>query len=780
MKDFLTFLLDKDGRSLVKRGGTVQAVPDQVPTRYNPSGMDEMAIVWERSLQELCSWRSWSNPFTFYYEDADILREYLYGRPISEKLYILLAQRGLRLTDTTYRWHYEFLYKGAIDTVSLKHDGPGVSAQITEGGLAAKYKAGKGATRELSLSDGEAILVKDDGINIAFSADMLALEGKYVAMTPNATNVKKTFTVGTIKTSVEDTTLNIGIVDVFSEEVNGIDYATSEKWFLQATGEVTFHLQLKFSLNIFKSHTGNGGHAWLRLIKQDGSTVYEFASATFGSSGFNRSYTIEKTVEVTLQENDRLFLIAEVEITAGLFNNAIALVDLSLRESEMKISYFARYKTTYVPALRLSTAYKRLVGAVTGDSSLASSTLLPQYDHYALTSGDGLRSLRGAVVKTSLEEFREFTRVVLAGDIGVEKGRVECEAYEHFLPTDNPIQLGRVKNLVPTRAKEVFCNTMKVGYKVRTIDDTNGKYSAHNTHLYTFDKVEEVKELSFISPYYACPYAQEILRHNYEGKTTTDSEKDGDVFILDIEDEPELSITAHLLMATGFFNMGILRFPDQEHMDKFTQGMRFSLGDTQLNNGLYTVGAFGDNGQGGFDVYTLEPLQAEDAPAATVRGNVYRLRRDPALTITGVPDPGSMYNMSLTPKQIARRQQRWIDSVFYGFAGQSLRFETTEKNRDLKAVDAQGNVVDEDADFPIGANPLFLPYHFDLDAETPVDLVQIHEEDPNRPYAFERGDGVILTGFSMRDGIAPATYKEQSFKLLAAPNNDFTMLKKYG
>jgi hypothetical protein len=156
-----------------------------------------------------------------------------------------------------------------------------------------------------------------------------------------------------------------------------------------------------------------------------------------------------------------------------------------------------------------------------------------------------------------------------------------------------------------------------------------------------------------------------------------------------------------------------------------------------------------------------------------IAGDYYSLRREVGI-ITGVPDPDSVFNVSLSPKRILLAWQRYINSMFYKLEGQKLKFQTTEKNADFTTTIA-GITIQENSDLTITTDRLFLPFYFDFDTQVPVDLVSIMEQTPNRAFTFT-WLGSMFTGFLMKAGIAPNTNKEQAFKLLAAPSNDMTKL----
>jgi hypothetical protein len=155
-------------------------------------------------------------------------------------------------------------------------------------------------------------------------------------------------------------------------------------------------------------------------------------------------------------------------------------------------------------------------------------------------------------------------------------------------------------------------------------------------------------------------------------------------------------------------------------------------------------------------------------------GTYYNLKRETYTTVTGLPDPNTTFNIEqLTPKRLLKTHQSWIDSIFYGFEGELLKFQTTEKNADLYTDN--GVVYDENADFEIGTSALLLPYYLEFDTQVPVDLAVILKANPNRCFTCT-WEGGTWEGFLIKAGIAPNDNKAQAFKLLLTPNNDLTRL----
>lgn len=156
----------------------------------------------------------------------------------------------------------------------------------------------------------------------------------------------------------------------------------------------------------------------------------------------------------------------------------------------------------------------------------------------------------------------------------------------------------------------------------------------------------------------------------------------------------------------------------------------------------------------------------------------YNLLRVAYDSMLGIPteSQATIFNVELSPKRILKTHGNWLRSILYGFETDKLRFQTTQKNRELRTVLA-GVTIDEDADEIIGnlAAPLFKPYYIEFECQSPVGIVDALETNPNQPFSFE-WEGETFVGFLIKAGIAPDSNKEQTIKLLAAPQTDILKL----
>jgi len=128
---------------------------------------------------------------------------------------------------------------------------------------------------------------------------------------------------------------------------------------------------------------------------------------------------------------------------------------------------------------------------------------------------------------------------------------------------------------------------------------------------------------------------------------------------------------------------------------------------------------------------------------------------------------------------LIEKHRNYLDSIFYGFAGQQLKFESTDKNRELR-TEKEGSVFDEDANFIIGnTNQLFKPIVFEIEPQASTAIVDLMEQNPNRCFSFIHPNGLTYAGFNLKMGIAANSLEEQAFQLLAIANQDLKTLKTW-
>ncbi len=755
MREWLYFLTTEDGKSYTMQNGVLKKVSQRTPLAYTPDGWQDLAIGWERDMNKIGIVRNFSIPLGFVMDGAEILRNIIYKENIEAKVYLVIHKLNLELDAGLYKYAYKFFYKGELDLSTLKDQETKVTVNIAEGGLYKQLKANEGTVYEFPANYPDSISVKMEGLVLAESANFIIPGGIENELT----------TVPLIFLNKEGTAYGVAAASQDPQQ-------SSETYFLlNATGE---DIQVKIVGTIRFQPKGltNRVIATLYSITED-DVLTVIQDNDLNPVNDSTIYTIDYDLTATLPNGSRFWLRL---ITPGGEGDH----GLTYSETFFKATYQSRYRSTYVRCFKPITLFKKLVGKITGNEVNAASELLEAHSNIVYTSGDAVRGIEGAKIKTHLNDFYQDSKVRYGAGLGIENKKIVIEDYEHFLNETDPITLGQAKDLNVSVATDLLHNTVKIGYNEKFIDDVNGKLSFNNTHLYTSPVSKVVKELSLISPYISDPYVIELTRINLEGKTTTDNSKDNDVIILNVEEHVVEFVVSYfrslpldLLFPGSTGSLIAIQGHDDKH-PLFSPGTKIIISGAPTNNGIFTVVTVGSIVAGsGFNLVVSETMALEDMDGATVSFSHYTLKREDYDLIEGVPE--TAFNIEeLTPKRLMTPQSKWLNSIFNGFEGQELVFQTTEKNDKLKTV--LGTVtVTERSNYEIGNTKLFLPFYFELDTEVPADLVESLETNPNQSFSIEWNNQTYI-GFLVKAGIAPNTNKEQAYKLLAAPSNDLKTL----
>lgn len=694
MKQWRFYITDDAGQSYYVDNGVVMTsgTPRELPEA--PDGWDEMLIAWERNWQKFGIIRNFSIPLNFVLDGAKILRSICYTNNIEKKVYLVIKQLNAITDNVNYRFEYEHYYKGELDLSTFNDDKPVVRINIMEGGLSKQLKANEATTYEKILDDG--IIVALNGIKFKQEAIFALIDDLEIAADVFNGKAILPFIL------TNESTDGLGTSGFKSQDIEGtvvapLDYIdTSFNWFHE--NNTIFEQQVRIQ-GRFYGYAVQAGPGGIRptFLKSSQTTEgdNDLVPGGIGLSD-DEEFDIPVDMTITLQAGETLFFYQEMNACSIKF----------YPESVFTITTSYRHKTTYIKCHHADTIYKELVKGITGSYTYAKSDLLDAYKNIVLTSGDAIRGLGAAKIKTTMNDFSQFAHVVHKAGISIENNKIELELKSKYFSTTTVTELGRIKNLKVSNATDIIGNNIKIGYLKADISDVNGKYEFNNTHEYGSPIQRVTREINLVCPYKAGPYEIEIKRINLEGKTTTDNTADNQVYILNIDYDHPVSVPG--------------------------------VGDT-----------------------------------------VYNLKRETYTSITGIPTESedSIFNVEhLTPLRRLVDHSDYLNSLFYGFAGSNLTFQTTEQNADLWTIGGPGGSYYEKSDRVIQDSPLiFIPKYFEFDTEVPVALTALMEEDPNRCFSFE-WENVTYKGFLIKAGIASTDRKEQAFKLLSTADNDFSKL----
>lgn len=787
-KDYLYFVIDSAGRSYGVTNGVVSSSPTPLPLKATPDGWKDILIGWERDMDSSGLTTMFSFPLGFVLDGRQILSDAVYKKNIEQDLQLLIQKFKMKVDDQYFYPKHWYFYKAPIDLSTFSDDGTKATVKLADKSLAGLLKQKGGTAFTFPIDDDlEAEGVKLDGLSLQQAANYIVTEGA-----TTDTNGQHLVNLNLVTT---ETVNAIGALNVdrrrFTDNAN---LAGSLDYFLK-TGvdatELTIDYKINCTISLATGITPNptASSAWIiRGFNDAGVAVIAPTIVEVGgSNNLYQKHIVEGSTTISVPANTRLYFICVLKIggviATGSSADGSVFWNYDNEDGYFNAKYAYRHRTTFVKGYTPEVLLNKLTSKAINTTAV--SELLKANDNLLIIPGEALRGLKGAKLKTSYNDFFQAIKVLLNAGAGIENDKLVIEDRGHFYDASNPIPLGKVKNFKRDVARDLLPNTIKVGYNPKDISDVNGRYEFNNTSVYSTTYTDINKELSLICPYITQPYYIEVRRINLDGKTTTDSEVDSEVFVINTE---KVAHTGTATTASFVAPLPMTPPPLRKHFialvttdtafEELGAGMKITVTGSQFNNKTFTVKSVGKSTTG-YTITVYENVVGELLVSNVSISFTSRILKRVAYDeITGVPYPDSLFNIEgLTPARLLEINKKYINSFFNGFDGQVCTFEpdSTSKNTELRTVKALETFV-EKADYTISGDRYFLPIYFEFEPESPSDLAEIIENTPNRCFSFEDEDGNLFKGFLVRAGIAPNSRQEQTFKLLSSPDNDLSKL----
>lgn len=521
---FLYCLMDEQNRFYYENNGGVSISTVPKPLTYTPNKWLDIEIERQRNANLFALDRTFTVPLEFVRDGARIVKHIYYNQWIEGKLFLAIMDERLFLDETHYGFYYSLCYKGEIDFSQFDHDGPMVILNVMEGGPAKLLKANLNTKYEIPVAG---------GINVALDGIKLKQKANWV--------------VG----GIQDDNHILPMTFVSQEAITSIGAASQEglqagnsgpdlwdkaqRFLTIGVNPSTIKLtwDFTFSAEGFATTGDNDRDYLLQLIiLKDAEIVSNTTIQQYtGTPDNTKNKQYNGTTTFTAPANSRVVLFFRI-------NNFSAETEITYHPENSLIlaEYDYRHVSSIAQCLRPIDLLKALCAKM-GITKVQSVILETVYKNVVLTSGDAIRGIEGAVIKTSLNDFFKSMNTLFGAAMGVHNGVLLFENKNYFVNYSSPIDLGPCKNPKIRPATEYIYNTVKIGYPDQNYQDVNGKYEFNTTHVYTLPVTRIAKELDLVSVYRADSYGIEFTRINLDGKTTTDSSSDNDVFMIHIEDK---------------------------------------------------------------------------------------------------------------------------------------------------------------------------------------------------------------------------------------------------
>lgn len=816
-KSFLYYLFSKERRPLFEdsaghvQEGDIDAYfkPDGQPARlkFSPRGWRDKLIKYARNIKYWGLFRDMTVPMEFVGDGAKILRNrmWLFGRECICYLAIL------RLDRTQVPYRYQKYYLTEINFAKYEESLSGVQVEALDGGLTKAFKANENTKFEIPIdTDPEHFLVKMDGMEFDYNR-------VYTILPDQPIPGNNTWQLGMIEFSREGNPSDMFFQDMFPTDTH---VYPNDQWIMKNDRLVATDVRVRGNIKIFfddpevfqfRAETNNGVDNLF--------VVYDLAS---GTAPANETRTYDFDVLIPVPAGHRLHF--EIRITTP--SNG---VKVDVMGGEITLEYVYRFRESRVPCLYLKRLVELLLGKL-GVFNLSTAWLSVKKD-IAVTCGDALRNLPGAVIKTSLSDFFKAIYGLPRDNAGggaslaIENDTLIIERLDFVFKNTLTIDLGEVLKPKISEAEDLVVNLIKVGQTPNDYTDVNGRYETNQSQEWSTPDTRILREMDLLSPYRKDPLGIELTRINFEKKTTTDSKSDNDNFLLNIQQENvgQAGSFQVAVAAPHAYNVASLVI-----YDTIAVGPLFTVNDDKneftyigtlpqsvavlleiqptgggvanitceiLKNGaaeltqliptgptsiLNVVVALAPNDVLAVRVSGMASALNVNASALTfayIAPAVYELNRPAYTAVTGIPHPESAFNLELSPKKCLLGLGALLRSLDYPMDAELISFRSADKNKDLSTT-LDGVTVTENENIQIGALPdrLFLPHYLTFTTQLPINVMALIASNPYGRVRFTV-EGRQFEGFLFDGSIKPATQDSQNWKVLSAPENDLSKFK---
>lgn len=714
-REWLIYLLNSDGQSYYIENGILHISSTPRPVRYGPDGWKDMSIGYERSIVDWGNVINFSLPFKFVLDAAEVLRTLLDIFNIETVVKLLIQRQSLFINETNYYFYYKFFYKGEIDLSTYQDTETDFTVNIMQGGISKSIKSFKNTAYQIEPND---VVVKMDGATMVGTKKFIVLDTSYAHGNTGAFTVKEMIPMQEAIT--EGNFFNIYFsptpatpVDANESYIDDENLSESTKYNGLARKNVTFKNITITGKVGLKGVTGARVGLDFIMEKVLGPT----SSPTYTSIPlFSLNYQFP-TGDATPHE----FTLTTGPITVNENETFFIYTRPNANQNSNRWYFLENTTWEYITLDKVPTTFVKAKLPFNLYSELVNKTT----------------GTTGKAVSTLLQSKNNL--VVTSGD------------------TVRGLPGTKIKTSL-AKFTEAFNVILNIGAGV-----IGEKYYFEKKEFFLKDEnVIALGEVKGFKRSAAVDIMGNVLKLGYQPKDSDDVNGRYSFNNTNVYTSPIEKIVKEIPIVTDYIT-------DPYVIELYRANLEGkTTTDDDKDTSVIVLNIDYDNPQ-------FLAVAEGGYPAGTTYYNLKRVVYD---SITGVEDSTGLYNIEeLTPNRLLDVHANYLNSLFYGFAGQKLDFQTASKNENLRTQ--LGSVVHaENADYLIKNTPmLFKPVIFEIVPEPNDELVELLEENPNRCFSFIHPNGNTYRGFNMKIGIAPNSAQDQAYELLAVWNQDLTTLK---
>lgn len=549
-KTFLYYMFNRDklpmyeaDNGFVQTGNENMQKPDGQPAdiKFAPEQWLDTQAKYARNIKYWGIFRDLISNLKFPKDGKKILKKLATESGITAICYLGIT----KLNRLVLPYNYEPWLLTELNFLKYKESKSWATIEALEGGLSKILKAQATNKIEIDIdSDPEMVKVKMDGVSLVAQANYVPTNGFsetgdiFFEYRNHFVSLQETLIDGASRLAFKEVARSKFIGN--TEDLN-TDGQLNPNWFFEGTVDGTMEIEwrLKIGATLVPNTPFNSFGDSITAVQVLNNGVPD---ATRQVTMFQGKYkaagdVITGTATVAIKPGDKFYFRTFYTVIGSVGDAIIKYVYY-----EPGLSYFrvkARYKhpTTYINGLYIGTVLKRLVESMIKDQVLLGeqpfyrSDFLENKKDLVITSGDALRQIAGAKIKTSWDDMFKSVNHWCVG-LGVENNKYRLELIKHFFSDEVIMDLGEVKDAEWFFAEDLFYNKILTGGPEIEYGDLNGKYEPNQGQEWISPLTRAEGELDLKTPWRRDPYGIEIMRINLSNKKTTDDASDNDVFML--------------------------------------------------------------------------------------------------------------------------------------------------------------------------------------------------------------------------------------------------------
>jgi len=693
----------------IDANGVVQSTTTKTYLNYAPEGWEDQSLKWERGTTYYGVFTNYTNPLRFVKDGRKILKTLFYTNGINLQLELLIDKHSNQVAT----WGYNQYYVGDIDFSRFKDEKDFTQVEIMQQGFMSKLKANEDTKYEVSLNTG--VWVKMDGYPLQGLAKWTGVDEESIVDIGSNARIP---TMPYVSPN-EGYNINLNFQDN-SLFVNNYIYFIKN---ISSTDSQYITVVHNFYINAFvKSSSPFSATFTMQYVFTDkygvDTIIDVYTAPTALAPGSSQTYLGTLNNVYNLQEQERIALVIRMFVSPGVPLVITHWEADQVTGNSIEINWATSVPETYVkalPALDLGTLLAQKIDA----NALFSSDVASNNIGYMLTSGDALRNLTGAVIKTSMSDYFRAMNCMYNTALWFDTPNDTLHIDDKGVVFESGIitNIGEVASLqIEPYIPEQF-SVVKFGYKPYEYDTINGKEEFNQDTTWNTPLVRVQGTKDFISPYRADRYGIELVRANLGNKSNADSDNDNDLFWLNVD---------------------------------YAAGVQ----------GTIPAGYQGA-GQNYYKLY-------RDPSMSYVQGVEYGL---------------DCYNTEFSPKRRMWAFAKYLRGCLDMYASGNLTFvnQTKTQEGNISVITDDGlKVYDEKANQQISGLSIsgyFLPYLLTIEVKIPVNLQEIFDTGMTAFGLIEfTYKGNTYQGYIIEATDSPTYRPKQTFKLLAKFGTNLTNL----